>query len=227
MESKKEIKKAKDLDEISKLISKCKKCSLYRTKIKDVAGVGNPKSEIFFIGEAPGKKEDKEGEPFVGAAGKFLTEMLEMIGLERSDVYIANVLKHRPPENRDPYPEEAKACFPYLQKQIEIIQPKLIVFLGRHAMNRFFPELRISRAHGKEFKNKSELSENGKQIYLALYHPAAALYNGGMRETVKEDFKKIPKILGKLKKKEIKNLDKKSKDDRKVNQEDFKQDKLL
>src|SRR3990172_5644277 len=143
MESKKEIKEAKDLKEIAGIVSKCTRCDLYQTKTKDVPGVGNPKAEIMFIGEAPGKDEDLKGEPFVGAAGKFLTEMIESIGMKRSDVYIANVVKHRPPENRDPYPEEAKACFPYLEKQIELIQPKLIVFLGRHAMNQFFPTFRI------------------------------------------------------------------------------------
>ncbi|PIZ00205.1 uracil-DNA glycosylase [bacterium (Candidatus Howlettbacteria) CG_4_10_14_0_8_um_filter_40_9] len=193
----KDIQNAKSLEEISSIIADCKRCDLYQTKTKDVPGVGSPKAEIMFIGEAPGKKEDEEGEPFVGAAGKFLTEMIESIGLKRGDVYIANVLKHRPPENRDPFPEEAKACFPNLERQIEIIQPKLIVFLGRHAMNRFFPEFRISNVHGKAFQKKSDLAESGQQVYLALYHPAAALYNGGLRETLKDDFNKIPKILEK------------------------------
>ena len=198
MESKKEIKEAKDLKEISEIVSKCTRCDLYQTKIKDVPGVGNPEAEIMFIGEAPGKDEDLKGEPFVGAAGKFLTEMIESIGMKRSDVYIANVVKHRPPENRDPYPEEAKACEPYLERQIELIQPKLIVFLGRHSMNRFFPTFRISKVHGTAFRKKSILKETGFQVYLALYHPAAALYNNSMKETLISDFNKIPKILEKI-----------------------------
>lgn len=219
----KDIKNAKNLEEISSIISDCKRCDLFQTKTKDVSGVGSPTAEVLFIGEAPGKKEDEEGEPFVGAAGKFLTEMIEGIGLKRYDVYIANVLKHRPPGNRDPFPEEAKACFPYLERQIELIQPKLIVFLGRHAMNRFFPEFRISNVHGKAFQKKSELKESGKQVYLALYHPAAALYNGGMRETLKEDFGKIPKILEKINGQ----MSRDNENEKDLGSEDLKQEKLF
>lgn len=206
-ESTKEIQNAKNLNEISEIVSRCKRCILYRTKTKDVPGVGNPRAEIMFVGEAPGKDEDLQGEPFVGAAGKFLTEMIEGIGLKRSDVYIANVVKHRPPENRDPYPEEANACFPYLERQIELIQPKLIIFLGRHAMNRFFPTFRISKVHGEAFRKKSILKENGFQVYLALYHPAAALYNASMKETLEEDFGRIPKILEKINSQKIETED--------------------
>jgi len=186
------INNAQSLTEIEKLVSECERCSLYKTKIKDVPGVGSEKADVMFIGEAPGKDEDIQGEPFVGAAGKFLTEMIENIGWKRSDVYIVNVLKHRPPNNRDPLAEEADACWPFLKRQIEIIQPKLIVFLGRHAMNRFFPNLQISKVHGQAFR-KDYI--NKKQVFLALYHPAAALYNGGMRSTLQSDFNKIPKIL--------------------------------
>jgi uracil-DNA glycosylase family 4 len=149
---------------------------------------GNPDSDVVFIGEAPGANEDKQGIPFVGAAGKFFNEMLEGIGLKRSDIYITNIVKYRPPNNRDPLPEEIEAFMPYLKEQLAVIEPALIVFLGRHAMSVFMPELKISQVHGQPKR------KNG-QVYLPLFHPAAALYNGGMRATVIEDFNKIPKII--------------------------------
>lgn len=196
------INDAKSLAEINKLVAKCERCSLFKTKTKDVPGVGNPKAKVMFIGEGPGKDEDLQGEPFVGAAGKFLTEMIGSLGWKRSDVYIANVLKHRPPNNRDPLPEEAEACWPFLKRQIELIQPKLIVFLGRHSMNRFFPTLQISKVHGQAF-HKDFL--NKKQVFLALYHPAAALYNGSMKQILQNDFQKIPKILELIDKNQLEN----------------------
>ncbi|MBW3538157.1 uracil-DNA glycosylase [Candidatus Parcubacteria bacterium] len=156
-----------------------------------VPGEGGSDAAVMFIGEAPGAHEDKQGKPFVGAAGKFLNEMLAGIGLDRQNVYITNIVKYRPPANRDPLPEEIKAFMPYLQQQINIIKPKLIVFLGRHAMNVFLPELKISQAHGRA------LRKNG-QVYLPLFHPAAALYNGGMRQTLIDDFNRIPLILQKI-----------------------------
>jgi DNA polymerase len=164
---------------------------LRATATQLVFGAGSPDAEIVFIGEAPGKNEDLQGEPFVGAAGKFLNEMLESIGLGREDVYITNIVKYRPPENRDPTPEEISAFQPYLKHQLEVIQPKLVAFLGRHAMNVFLPELKISQAHGKPVRK-------GGQVYLPLFHPAAALYNGGMRQTLLEDFGLIPAILKKI-----------------------------
>ncbi len=171
-------------------------CELKYTVTQPVFGKGNPESEIIFIGEAPGKKEDKEGEPFIGAAGKFLSEMLDTIGMKREDVYITNIVKYRPPENRDPSEKEKEDCAEWLSEEINTIDPKLIVFLGRHSMNHFFPEEKISSAHGKlitrKFKNFN--TEN----FLPLYHPAAALYNGSMRETLIKDFKKIPVILKKI-----------------------------
>jgi len=190
-----QIESAQTLAEIAELVAKCQRCPLFETKTKDVLGVGSDTAEVLFIGEAPGKNEDLEGEPFVGAAGKFLNELLATIGLERKDIYIANVLKHRPPSNRDPLPSEAEACWPFLKRQIELINPKLVVFLGRHAMNRFFPDFKISEAHGNAFRKEMW---GRKQVFLALYHPAAALYNGGMRETLTKDFAKIPKILKKI-----------------------------
>ncbi|KKR70576.1 MAG: Phage SPO1 DNA polymerase-related protein [Candidatus Nomurabacteria bacterium GW2011_GWB1_40_7] len=175
-------------------------CELKKTATQAVPGVGNEDAEIVFIGEAPGKKEDEMGEPFVGAAGKFLNEMLGLINLERNDVYITNIVKYRPPNNRDPLPEEKSACRTWLLKELKIISPKLIIFLGRHAMNNFFPDLQISGAHGKllikPFKDMST------KYFFPLYHPAAALYDGSMREVLMEDFKKIPKVLKEIDKRQ-------------------------
>lgn len=156
-----------------------------------VFGTGNPEADIVFIGEAPGKNEDIKGEPFVGAAGKFLNEMLEMIGLKRADIYITNIVKYRPPNNRDPSPEEKSAFLPYLEKQLDIINPKIIITLGRHSMDVLLPGLIISQVHGQVQKYKNKL-------FLPLFHPAAALYNGGLRQTLIDDFAKIPLILKKI-----------------------------
>jgi uracil-DNA glycosylase family 4 len=184
--------KAKALDQIARDIAADKVTpTLAEQATQLVFGAGNPDADIVFIGEAPGKNEDLKGEPFVGAAGQFLNEMLASIGLERSDIYITNIVKYRPPGNRDPEPAEKDAFMPYLKRQIEVIQPKLIVFLGRHAMNVFLPELRISQAHGQPVRKDG-------QVYLPLFHPAAALYNGGMRQTLLEDFSLIPAILKKI-----------------------------
>ena len=184
------------LDELNKYWEENCKCELRKTATQAVFGDGNAESEVVFIGEAPGKNEDIEGVPFVGAAGKFLGEMLEDIGNKREDIYITNIVKYRPPNNRDPEPEEKEACNEWLIKELKIINPKLIVFLGRHSMLRFFPTEKISDIHGKLLiKNTPEF---GRTHFLPLYHPAAALYNGGMRETLKKDFKKIPKALEKI-----------------------------
>lgn len=165
-----------------------------------VFGDGNPEAEIVFIGEAPGKKEDEQGKPFVGAAGRFLNEMLETIGLERKDTYITNIVKYRPPNNRDPLPEEKKAFLPYLQAQLEVIQPKIVATLGRHSMNCFLPDLQISQIHGqpKRIKIQMKGSDTLEIVILPLFHPAAALYNGGMRQTLIDDFSRIPDIIKKL-----------------------------
>lgn len=156
-----------------------------------VMGDGNPNADIVFIGEAPGKKEDEQGMPFVGISGKFLNEMLASIGLERRDIYITNIVKYRPPNNRDPLPDEKSAFLPYLIKQLAIIRPRLIVTLGRHSMNVLLPGLKIGQVHG-------ELQEHNGQNYLPLFHPAAALYNGGLRQTLLDDFAKIPAILNQI-----------------------------
>jgi DNA polymerase len=151
-----------------------------------------------FIGEGPGAKEDEQGKPFVGAAGKFLAEMLGAVNMKREDVYIANTVKCRPPQNRDPLPEEKEACWPWLLEQIKIIQPKLIITLGRHSMETFLPGYKISEIHGQAMRR--DFPGIGKQIFFALYHPAAALYNGSMREVLLKDFKKIPKVLALIEK---------------------------
>jgi len=180
----------KTLDEIDREVRSCTKCALHRNRKNAVPGEGNPKAEIMFIGEGPGTNEDREGRPFVGEAGQFLEEMLLSIKLKREDIYITNVVKCRPPNNRDPLDEEVRVCTTnYLYDQIRNIKPKLIVTLGRHSMHQFFPQIRsISAVHGKAYKKAD-------QIYLILYHPAAALYQQNLKNTLKEDFKKIQEIL--------------------------------
>lgn len=163
----------------------CEKCT------HPVPGEGNPTADIMFIGEAPGKNEDLQGRPFVGAAGKLLEELLESIGLTRQDVFITNVLKARPPGNRDPKPDEVEHSWPWLKSQVELIKPKLIVLLGRHAMDRFLLNLKISTAHGTAKRYRG-------QVYFPVYHPAAALYTGSLRQTLFDDFAKVPKILKKI-----------------------------
>ena len=172
-------------------------CELKTTATQPVFGNGNPDAEIVFIGEAPGKNEDLQGIPFVGAAGKFLAEMLANIGMKREDIYITNAVKYRPPNNRDPEPNEKEECRQWLLEELTLINPKLIVFLGRHAMNNFFPELKISDAHGKLIIKK--FASIPTKHFLPLYHPAAALYNGSMREILMKDFQKIPIALQKIK----------------------------
>ncbi|MFA6397226.1 MAG: uracil-DNA glycosylase [Candidatus Paceibacterota bacterium] len=190
------INNLKTLKEIHKKWFKDCKCELKKTATQGVPGVGNPKSKIVFIGEAPGKNEDLKGEPFVGAAGKFLNEMLNEIKLKREDIYITNIVKYRPPDNRDPLPEEKDACREWLIEELNFIKPKLIIFLGRHSMNDFFPVEKISDVHGKLLIKKFPNIET--KNFFPLYHPAAALYNGSMREVLIQDFKKIPKILEKI-----------------------------
>jgi uracil-DNA glycosylase len=157
-----------------------------------VTGDGNPGADIVFIGEAPGKNEDLQGRPFVGAAGKFLEEMLATVDLERQDIYITNIVKYRPPGNRDPLPEEKKAFLPFLLKELRIIQPVIVVTLGRHSMEYFLPGRRITEIHGQPKRIKFG---DRKIVIVPLYHPAAALYNSGLRETLIDDFACIPQIL--------------------------------
>ena len=165
---------------------------LRQTATQLVFGEGNADADIVFIGEAPGKNEDLAGRPFIGAAGRFLDEMLASINLNRDAVYITNIVKYRPPNNRDPSDEEKQVFLPYLESQLDIIQPRLVVTLGRHSLNCFLPDLQISQCHGqpKRYKNR---------VYLPLFHPAAALYNRSMKQTLIDDFALIPQILTKIK----------------------------
>lgn len=190
------IDAAQQLQALHKQCDMSSKCELKKTATQAVFGDGNPKAAVVFIGEAPGKNEDLQGVPFVGAAGKFLSEMLESISLKREDIYITNVVKYRPPNNRDPLPEEKEQCRDWLEAELDFIKPKLIVFLGRHAMNNFFPEEKISAVHGKLLIKK--IPGIATKYFLPLYHPAAALYNGGLRQELLNDFAKIPLALKKI-----------------------------
>jgi DNA polymerase len=193
--------KQKQLDMITEEIITQKICpDLAKGATQLVFGDGNPDADVAFIGEAPGKSEDEQGLPFVGAAGRFLNEMLESIGLKRSDVYITNIVKYRPPNNRDPYPDEKADFLPFLKKQLMIIQPKLIVTLGRHSLETLIPGLRISEVHGqpKRVKVAAGSNPNHSWVILPMFHPAAALYNGAMRQTLVDDFSRIPNVLSKI-----------------------------
>ena len=187
------MSKYNDLESIADEIITNNVCPLlreYATQL--VFGTGNPDAQLLFIGEAPGKNEDLQGVPFVGAAGKFLDEMLQLIHLDRKEIYITNIVKYRPPNNRDPLPEEKKAFWPYLVRQLDVIKPKLVVTLGRHSMEHFLPNQKISAIHGQPMQIQFGDRE---QVIMPLYHPAAALYNGGLRQTLMDDFMKIPAIL--------------------------------
>lgn len=186
------LTKDQQLQYIAHLVGECKKCDLYKTAINPVPSSGNPNAEIVFIGEAPGAQEDLQGLPFVGNSGKLLDKLLNTIKVSRSDVFICNILKHRPPENRDPLPLEMKVCTPYLKAQLKIIKPKLIITLGRFAMNYFFPEESISKVHGQVRKIIwQELS----LTIIPVYHPSAGLRNGTMLKSLQEDFLNIGKLL--------------------------------
>lgn len=155
-------------------------------------GDGNIDADIVIIGEAPGKKEDEQGLPFIGAAGKFLNEMLASAQMNRNDVYITNIVKYRPPDNRDPLSAEKSAFWPFLVRQLDVIRPHIVVTLGRHSMEYFLPGEKISEVHGQP----QHITVNGIEIVVVpLYHPAAALYNGSLRQTLKDDFMKLPKII--------------------------------
>ncbi|MEK7537541.1 MAG: uracil-DNA glycosylase [Patescibacteria group bacterium] len=181
------------LTAIEQAVHDCTACPLAVGRLTAVPGDGDPHSEVLFVGEGPGQKEDESGHPFVGAAGKFLDELLAAIGKTRADVFVTNIVKCRPPGNRDPEPDEIKTCTDlFLWKQIKLMSPKLICTLGRHSMSLFFPaEMKISQIHGQPKRVRG-------QVVLPLYHPAAALYNGSMRQTLLYDFKKIPLVLKKI-----------------------------
>ena len=180
-----------DLTQIDREVSVCTDCPLSRERNKAVPGEGPENAEIMLIGEAPGFNEDKQGRPFVGAAGHFLEELLAVAKLRREDVYITNTVKCRPPDNRDPLPVELAACRKYLDRQIEVISPKVIVTLGRHALTSFLPNETISKARGRP------RSVKGTTLF-PIYHPAAALYQQSLRKVIEEDIMKLPALLEEL-----------------------------
>jgi DNA polymerase len=176
------------LAQLCEEIRACRECELAKYRTKVVPGEGAGDADLVFIGEAPGWHEDQQGRPFVGPAGQFLDQLLASIGLRREEVYIANVIKCRPPQNREPLPAEIQSCRKWLDRQIEIIQPQMVITLGRYSLARYFPNDSIGKVHGKPRKL-------GGVIYYPMYHPAAALHQGSLRRTIETDMLKIPQIL--------------------------------
>jgi len=177
-----------DLRQIARAVHDCTRCPLHSERTRAVPGEGNPKADLMLIGEGPGFHEDRQARPFVGASGKFLDELLGNIGYKRTDVFIANVVKCRPPKNRDPQPEELEACKDYLDRQIELVDPKVIVTLGRFSMYRYFPGASISKIHGQP-------KRVGNRLIVPMFHPAAALHQPKWRPQIIEDFKKLPQLV--------------------------------
>lgn len=176
------------LAQVAKEVSVCQKCALYHSRKKSVPGEGPANAEIMFIGEGPGFHENEQGRPFVGAAGQFLDELLAQAGLKRSDVWIGNVVKCRPPGNRDPQPEELAACDEYLERQITAINPKIIITLGRYSMGKYMPGAKISSVHG-------QMRRVGDRFVIAMFHPAAALHQAALKPAILKDFGQLPKLL--------------------------------
>lgn len=177
-----------ELEELNQRIATCTDCDLCRARTHAVPGEGPHDAEILFVGEGPGFHEDQQARPFVGPAGRFLEELIQSIGLRRDQVFITNVVKCRPPNNRDPLPGEIEACRKYLERQIELLRPKVIVSLGRYSLAWFFPRDTISKVHGQ-----ARVKDGA--YFIPMYHPAAALHAGNMRKVIQEDFKKIPAVL--------------------------------
>ena len=176
------------ISKIAKEVSACTKCTLHESRKKSVPGDGPATAEIMFIGEGPGFHENEQGHPFVGASGKFLDQLLAQAGVTRSDVFIANVVKCRPPGNRDPLPDELAACDLYLEAQIKAINPSIIVTLGRFSMNKFFPGAKISAVHG-------QMQKIGERFVIPMFHPAAALHQAALKPSILGDFAKLPDQL--------------------------------
>jgi len=181
------------LKQLYQEIEHCQICELAKSRTRVVPGEGAENASLFFIGEAPGWHEDQQGRPFVGPAGQYLEQLLAAIGLKREQVYIANVIKCRPPGNRDPLPGEIQSCCKWLDRQIELVHPKMIITLGRYSLARYFPGESISKVHGKA-KTQNDV------IYYAMYHPAAALHQGSLRKIIEADMHKIPEILAQAEK---------------------------
>lgn len=177
-----------NLAQIAKEVAVCQKCALFHSRKNAVPGEGPANAEIMFIGEGPGFHENEQGRPFVGAAGQFLDELLAKAGLKRSDVWIGNVVKCRPPANRDPLPAELSACNTYLERQIAAINPKIIITLGRYSMAKYMPGAKISTVHG-------QMRRIGERFVIAMFHPAAALHQASLRPSIEQDFAQLPKLL--------------------------------
>jgi len=184
---------AERLEAIAQRIARCTACRLHEKAKNPVPGAGSPTAEIMIIGEAPGEQEDIQGVPFIGRSGKYLDYLLNLIGMTRGDVFIANVAKHRPPDNRDPLPDEIIACKGFLDEQLAVINPLIILTLGRFSMARYFPDAKISKIHGQP-------RYEGDKVYYPLYHPAAALRNPNLRWDMEEDIRRIPDILVEVRK---------------------------
>ena len=184
------MKPEEELRQVAQEVSTCTKCALHHSRKLAVPGEGPAEAEIMFIGEGPGFHENEQGRPFVGAAGKYLDELLEKINMKRSEVFIGNVVKCRPPGNRDPLPEELAACSGYLERQIQAINPKVIVTLGRFSMAHFLPNAKISSIHGQAMNIKGRL-------VIAMYHPAAALHQQSLKATIEADFARLPELIAK------------------------------
>jgi uracil-DNA glycosylase len=176
------------LAQVAKEVSVCQKCALYHSRKKSVPGEGPANAEIMFIGEGPGFHENEQGRPFVGAAGQFLDELLAQAGLKRSEVWIGNVVKCRPPGNRDPLPEELEACNEYQERQIAAINPKIIITLGRFSMAKYMPGAKISSVHG-------QMRRMGDRFVIAMFHPAAALHQAALKPAILKDFAQLPNML--------------------------------
>jgi uracil-DNA glycosylase family 4 len=183
--------RAAALAQVAAEVRVCTKCELCRTRTQAVPGEGPASARVLLIGEAPGWHEDQQGKPFVGNSGKFLSDLLASAGVKREEVFITNVVKCRPPSNRDPMPDEIAACAEYLDRQIAIFDPEIVVTLGRFSMARWFPGERISKIHG-------QAKRDGSRMIVPMYHPAAALHQGALRPVIEEDFARLPKILAEV-----------------------------
>lgn len=179
-----------NLAQIASEVSVCERCMLHHSRKLAVPGEGPVDADIMFIGEGPGFHENQQGRPFVGAAGKYLEELLATIGFKREDVFITNVVKCRPPNNRDPLPDELAACSDYLERQIQVINPKVIVTLGRYSMARFLPNAKISDVHGQSFRIKG-------RVVVPMFHPAAALHQPSLKPSIERDFNHLPELMAK------------------------------
>jgi DNA polymerase len=182
------------LEAIAREVAACSRCRLHAGRTRPVPGEGNPATEVVFVGEGPGEQEDRQGRPFVGASGQLLTELIASLGWSRSDVYITNVVKCRPPGNRDPQPDEIAACAPVLRRQLEALDPAVVVTVGKHSLNTFRPGERIGRVHGTATP-ADPATGAAEALVFSMYHPAFALYQGSNRQTLFEDIARLPGSL--------------------------------